>query len=592
MKKEINETNTKSNNITNNAKDVNSLKVVIPKEQKNKVEVSNKKPNNDSTISEPNKDNNLKQTKVKTTPASNNKDSIIVDEPKVNEDVNSSQVITKEAQKNNSKNVKKIFKWANEWALFSKETFPLMFNSLVKFLTELGYDLKKPRCIYFYYDPYTNLIHQFDSNNNVLSFKLDCSINELLEVKTYHDAFLYRPRDEKVGKVFSINPKTSAIILEFNPSGRKNIDSMSFNLLDDNDINELHELTLIEETKSIDLSVFPIAGFIFDLSVPIISRLSKSFLIEYGHEITHNIESLVRNREEYDELKISKDVVFANNVKKMLVNDCDVELINAISSNNYERKECRGTVQFSNNKGNVTFSVLFEKQYPFTLNNLRAIRKIVEISDTKNHIIVIKKKIYGLGISNVNNKIISFIGEQKWSLSQGDEVLLKFSRGKYLIPNKSISYFPTDIFTNEKTKKFANDQLMETIRKMTHGALLLLSDKENIIKEVDRLTSLERGYKITPIKLMEKNQKGELNNLNLLVNLASIDGAMFFDFDFTCYGIGIILDGIAKNIGTSARGSRFNSANCYLDNKDFKKNGKWIGVVVSEDESVDILKNY
>ena len=63
------------------------------------------------------------------------------------------------------------------------------------------------------------------------------------------------------------------------------------------------------------------------------------------------------------------------------------------------------------------------------------------------------------------------------------------------------------------------------------------------------------------------------------------------DANFTVHGVGIILDGVALSVGTSARGARYNSSKCYLDNR--KRAGQnFVAVVVSEDESVDVLLNF
>jgi hypothetical protein len=45
---------------------------------------------------------------------------------------------------------------------------------------------------------------------------------------------------------------------------------------------------------------------------------------------------------------------------------------------------------------------------------------------------------------------------------------------------------------------------------------------------------------------------------------------------------------MAVKTGLSARGARYNSAQCYIDNKGYEK---FVAVVVSDDETIDILYN-
>ena len=70
----------------------------------------------------------------------------------------------------------------------------------------------------------------------------------------------------------------------------------------------------------------------------------------------------------------------------------------------------------------------------------------------------------------------------------------------------------------------------------------------------------------------------------MIKNITSIDGAIILDRHGVCHSIGTILDGIANNKGTSARGARYNSAIRYVENN--KK--KCIAVIISEDGMVDL----
>lgn len=79
----------------------------------------------------------------------------------------------------------------------------------------------------------------------------------------------------------------------------------------------------------------------------------------------------------------------------------------------------------------------------------------------------------------------------------------------------------------------------------------------------------------------------------MVSNFSAIDGALLFDLDLKCYGIGYILDGLAYIEGAQDRGSRFNSAKCYLWNLKSRyfdsKDESPAGLVFSEDGGINCL---
>ena len=105
-----------------------------------------------------------------------------------------------------------------------------------------------------------------------------------------------------------------------------------------------------------------------------------------------------------------------------------------------------------------------------------------------------------------------------------------------------------------------------------HGALLIISS--DAAGESKRLKN--QSTEIKPTKLDE----------SLIRNVTSIDGAVLLDVTGTCYSIGVILDGIATAKGNPERGSRYNSAIRYVENKD-----RCVAVIISEDGMVDLYPN-
>ena len=117
------------------------------------------------------------------------------------------------------------------------------------------------------------------------------------------------------------------------------------------------------------------------------------------------------------------------------------------------------------------------------------------------------------------------------------------------------------------------------VRFQKHGTLIVIGNTDVIKSETNRLCDFNRGIKIHKFDLFK--------NLDIVNNIASIDGAIMMDTNCCCYGIGVILDGEAIIQGNSERGARYNSAINYIENR--KKHGQdLVAVIISEDKTLDI----
>jgi hypothetical protein len=178
--------------------------------------------------------------------------------------------------------------------------------------------------------------------------------------------------------------------------------------------------------------------------------------------------------------------------------------------------------------------------------------------------------------------LFTFNGHQRWSYYKNAKELLSYKEGKYTFifdnHRNFLFSFPKNFISDNNYKYF--NSILHAIRQQKHGTILIISDEAQI--EVERLCKFGRGYAIKPVDL--KSPGGR----TLLSSITAIAGAIFLDTDFLCYGVGVILDGIAVSTGLNARGARYNSAQCYIDNKEHQK---FTAVVVSDDESIDILHN-
>ena len=272
-----------------------------------------------------------------------------------------------------------------------------------------------------------------------------------------------------------------------------------------------------------------------------------------------------------------------NIVYVALKKQIDIDLYNILASISYEKKVASGRILFINEKQQCDLKISFNEKYPLEIKNVKQIRKLLEMTTDRLFLVSQDSDIIGIGDygdSNDSYDVLIFNGHQRWSYYKNGRELLSYKEGNYtFIFDKNlnfISHFP-DKFISESNYEHLNIILHE-IRQLNHGMLLIISDEAET--EVDRLWKFGRGYSIKPIDL--KTSGGR----NLLSSITSIDGAIFIDTNLICYGLGMILDGIAVKTGLSARGARYNSAKCYIDNKDYEK---YAAVVLSDDETIDII---
>lgn len=235
-------------------------------------------------------------------------------------------------------------------------------------------------------------------------------------------------------------------------------------------------------------------------------------------------------------------------------------------------------------------------------NSISGIRKLLEICKGSNRCLIAKhsyvktdstemktEECYDIvGIlqndSDIEgkSKIVSiYFIDGEWSLYCGKELLLKYKNGKYYVGNQSVNVNLEKKCEELKLNpKFA--ELINNVRdSVSHGALIIVA--EDAEDEVEILCNeFKRGTQIEKIQISKDNQ-------DLLIGIASIDGAVFMDDKLNCYGFGIILDGLAKVKGEVGRGSRYNSSLNYIHNSNKKR---W-AVVFSEDKEkgIDIISN-
>lgn len=310
---------------------------------------------------------------------------------------------------------------------------------------------------------------------------------------------------------------------------------------------------------------------VFDFKAKV-TALLHDFLKRYQLQILQYLS----NREKLDNIMDLKEDLFNDAVKQYV----DLDIILTLAGSQYEKRDSLGSLFYIKNRRDAIFKVKFTKEIELNLNNLRLLRKLLEMSDRKLSLIVFEKKILGLGFKDAPYRKVLFNGHQNWMLYLSQKEVLHFVRGKFFFDrgssNQIISKMPKGFILKKYEKHFSD--IINILTHQKHGALLIITDKAK--EEVLRLSGFSRGYSIEPVDF------DVVENLALVKNLASVDGAVFIDRQLKCYGTGIILDGVAMSSGSSARGSRYNSACCYLDNK---KDSLFAALVFSEDETMDLI---
>jgi hypothetical protein len=276
--------------------------------------------------------------------------------------------------------------------------------------------------------------------------------------------------------------------------------------------------------------------------------------------------------------------MLSNLIYVALKKQIDIDFYNILASTHYEKRVASGGILLVEANQQCDLKIRFHETYPLDVKNVKQIRKLLEMTTDKKFFLVSKSG-HAIGMGDYkdfsdNFELFMFNGHQRWSYHRNGKELLSYKAGEYTFIFDDninfISHFPKN-FIDESNHEYLNSILHE-IRQQNRGSLLIISDGAQA--EVERLCMFGRAYAIAPVDLKLPG------NRDLLSSITAIDGAIFLDTSLFCYGVGVILDGIAVNTGLSARGARYNSAQCYIDNKGY---AEVAAVVVSDDETIDII---
>lgn len=292
-----------------------------------------------------------------------------------------------------------------------------------------------------------------------------------------------------------------------------------------------------------------------------------------GFEVKAGIKQLIP---ELDYSFIATNM--ANYIVKKLSIGYSFDLITNISALTYEGSKCVGSICFCEETPDLVLEFL--ENFVMERENIRQIRKLLEL--TKNEFTLIESElmIRGLSVKNVKCKCeIRFIGNMIWQLWKDNKLIFTYKNGIYI---HQYCEDQDKLFKVELQREFVSllqdrlEYIYKAILNCAHGALLLIMDNAN--EESTRLSTMNRGITV----------KINVCDSQLIEHIASIDGAILVDTEGTIYGIGMILDGRANVCGSVSRGARYNSALTYIYERA-KVKTNCLAVVFSEDKTIDII---
>ena len=259
---------------------------------------------------------------------------------------------------------------------------------------------------------------------------------------------------------------------------------------------------------------------------------------------------------------------------------------NYVSSLKYEGETSIGKLIVCNKGQHANLEVILKLATPIRLTEHRKFRKLLEAASTDLSLFTDGSRVLGLGKTkghyderNQNLLVINFSESYKWELVHGSHTMLTVVHTNPVLSKSKIDKEIFDDLLKRTFLEISSDSLeklwviVNAATTQKHGALLIISNEAE--EEAVRLSN--QSTALTPTLLDE----------SLTRSVTSIDGATLLDSSGVCHSIGVILDGIASDKGTSERGARYNSAIRYVENKE----RKCVAIIISEDGMVDLYPN-
>ncbi|NDJ51791.1 MAG: hypothetical protein GYB68_01750 [Chloroflexi bacterium] len=219
---------------------------------------------------------------------------------------------------------------------------------------------------------------------------------------------------------------------------------------------------------------------------------------------------------------------------------------------------------------------------PIPYDDVRGVRKLLEIAHGDLHLLGSSTEVAGLGYPPGDHTALTveFLGHGVWQLRHRGNLLMRVSGGLPQYPHppleeqsfkKVARYVFTDLDPHTLSRLFS---LINTAA-LTHerGTNILITP--DAAHEVVRLAA--QCTLVEPFAVTEQ----------LMSGIIQVDGTVIISPDGVCYGIGAILDGLVTDEGNPTRGGRYNSAVMYCANSS----APCLIVVISQDGMVDLISS-
>jgi len=222
-------------------------------------------------------------------------------------------------------------------------------------------------------------------------------------------------------------------------------------------------------------------------------------------------------------------------------------------------------------------------EHPVSFQDHRSVRKLLQLAGSTTGLLCDGARVYGLGRSLPTYDTsaedlfhVMFLRQFVWELTHANRALMQV---RYGMPALAVTGIQDDKFKSDLQRLFgpldkqdadALSQLAKNAARQPHGAMLVISRSAAV--ESARLGN--QCIRVKPILLSPET----------LAQVTDIDGAVLVDLAGRCHAIGVILDGLASERCSPARGARYNSAIRYVYSHPDS-----LAVVKSEDGMVNIF---
>ena len=233
--------------------------------------------------------------------------------------------------------------------------------------------------------------------------------------------------------------------------------------------------------------------------------------------------------------------------------------------------------------------IVFRDPPQFSAENLRQIRKLMELSD-KNTALVISEQGKIRGITREKARMsecfVRMWGNLCWTITYDGTKKISYYDAKYHLHAAGASSDDLTRILRSMNGDLDAEQLQKLqeviaeASRQTHGTILVIGSPEDTAAESERLAAARSATEIASVNLYEKR--------DMISCLTSIDGAVLMDTSCNCSCIGVILDGDRVVKGNISRGARYNSTVNYVTRRA-QLDQFFLGIVISEDGTVDAV---